>query len=62
MIAELDGPAVALADVERLRMQQYHAWHAAEPTCCGASAAPQTQGARMTPRSTSQSTLLRFAT
>jgi RNA polymerase sigma-70 factor (ECF subfamily) len=29
VIAELDGPAVALADVERLSMQQYHAWHAA---------------------------------
>ena len=28
VIAELDGPAVALADVERLSMQQYHAWHA----------------------------------
>ena len=28
VIAELDGPAVALADVERLNMQQYHAWHA----------------------------------
>jgi RNA polymerase sigma-70 factor (ECF subfamily) len=28
VIAELDGPAVALADVERLSMQRYHAWHA----------------------------------
>jgi RNA polymerase sigma-70 factor, ECF subfamily len=28
VIAELDGPAVALADVERLNMQQYHAWQA----------------------------------
>jgi RNA polymerase sigma-70 factor (ECF subfamily) len=28
VIAELDGPAVALADIERLSMQQYHAWHA----------------------------------
>ena len=28
VIAELDGPAVALADVERLGLQQYHAWYA----------------------------------
>jgi RNA polymerase sigma-70 factor (ECF subfamily) len=28
VIAELDGPAVALADVERLSLQQYHSWHA----------------------------------
>jgi RNA polymerase sigma-70 factor (ECF subfamily) len=27
--AELDGPSVALADVDRLEMQDYHAWHAA---------------------------------
>lgn len=27
--AELDGPAVALADLDRLDMQDYHAWHAA---------------------------------
>jgi RNA polymerase sigma-70 factor (ECF subfamily) len=27
--AELDGPAVALADVERLALSGYHAWHAA---------------------------------
>jgi RNA polymerase sigma-70 factor (ECF subfamily) len=29
VIAELDGPAVALADIERLCLQKYHAWHAA---------------------------------
>lgn len=29
VIAELDGPAVALADLDRLDLQQYHAWHAA---------------------------------
>jgi RNA polymerase sigma-70 factor (ECF subfamily) len=27
-IAELDGPAVGLAEVERLRLTGYHAWHA----------------------------------
>lgn len=27
--AELDGPAVALAELDRLDMQHYHAWHAA---------------------------------
>jgi RNA polymerase sigma-70 factor (ECF subfamily) len=27
--AELDGPAVALAELDRLDMQDYHAWHAA---------------------------------
>ena len=27
--AELDGPEVALADLDRLDMQNYHAWHAA---------------------------------
>jgi RNA polymerase sigma-70 factor (ECF subfamily) len=27
--AELDGPAVALADIDRLDMPDYHAWHAA---------------------------------
>jgi RNA polymerase sigma-70 factor (ECF subfamily) len=27
--AELDGPAVALAEIERLDMRDYHAWHAA---------------------------------
>lgn len=26
--AELDGPAVALAEVERLALEDYHAWHA----------------------------------
>jgi RNA polymerase sigma-70 factor (ECF subfamily) len=26
--AELDGPAVALAEIERLDMRDYHAWHA----------------------------------
>ena len=29
VVAELDGPAVALADLDRLELQQYHAWHAA---------------------------------
>ncbi|MGH2835090.1 MAG: RNA polymerase sigma factor [Solirubrobacteraceae bacterium] len=29
VMAELDGPAVALADLDRLDMQAYHAWHAA---------------------------------
>jgi RNA polymerase sigma-70 factor (ECF subfamily) len=28
VIAELDGPAVALAAVDRLDMHEYHAWHA----------------------------------
>jgi RNA polymerase sigma-70 factor (ECF subfamily) len=28
VIAELDGAAVALADVERLELTEYHAWHA----------------------------------
>ena len=27
--AELDGPAVALADLDRLELRDYHAWHAA---------------------------------
>lgn len=27
--AELDGPAVALAELDRLEMRDYHAWHAA---------------------------------
>jgi RNA polymerase sigma-70 factor (ECF subfamily) len=27
--AELDGPAVALAELDRLELQDYHAWHAA---------------------------------
>jgi RNA polymerase sigma-70 factor (ECF subfamily) len=27
--AELDGPAVALADLDRLELDEYHAWHAA---------------------------------
>jgi RNA polymerase sigma-70 factor (ECF subfamily) len=27
-IAELDGPAVALAEVDRLQLTTYHAWHA----------------------------------
>ncbi len=27
-VAELDGPAVALADVDRLPLAGYHAWHA----------------------------------
>jgi RNA polymerase sigma-70 factor (ECF subfamily) len=27
--AELDGPGVALADLDRLQMRDYHAWHAA---------------------------------
>ena len=27
-IAELDGPAVGLAEVERLDLAGYHAWHA----------------------------------
>jgi RNA polymerase sigma-70 factor (ECF subfamily) len=27
--AELDGPAVALADIDRLKLDRYHAWHAA---------------------------------
>jgi RNA polymerase sigma-70 factor (ECF subfamily) len=27
--AELDGPAVALADLDRLQLEDYHAWHAA---------------------------------
>jgi RNA polymerase sigma-70 factor (ECF subfamily) len=27
-IAELDGPAVALAEVDRLPLETYHAWHA----------------------------------
>ena len=27
--AELDGPAVALADLDRLELGEYHAWHAA---------------------------------
>jgi len=27
--AELDGPAVALADLDRLELDDYHAWHAA---------------------------------
>lgn len=29
VIAELDGPAVALADLDRLELERYHAWHAA---------------------------------
>ena len=28
VVAELDGPAVALAEVDRLELQDYHAWHA----------------------------------
>ncbi|HEX3615617.1 MAG TPA: sigma-70 family RNA polymerase sigma factor [Solirubrobacteraceae bacterium] len=27
--AELDGPVVALADIDRLELEDYHAWHAA---------------------------------
>ena len=27
-VAELDGPAVALAEVDRLDLASYHAWHA----------------------------------
>jgi RNA polymerase sigma-70 factor (ECF subfamily) len=27
-VAELDGPAVALADVDRLALDGYHLWHA----------------------------------
>jgi RNA polymerase sigma-70 factor, ECF subfamily len=27
-VAELDGPTVALAEVDRLRLTGYHAWHA----------------------------------
>jgi RNA polymerase sigma-70 factor (ECF subfamily) len=27
-VAELDGPAVALAEVDRLALENYHAWHA----------------------------------
>ena len=27
-VAELDGPAVALAEVDRLDLTGYHAWHA----------------------------------
>ena len=27
-VAELDGPEVALADVDRLALTSYHAWHA----------------------------------
>jgi RNA polymerase sigma-70 factor (ECF subfamily) len=27
-VAELDGPAVALAEVDRLPLESYHPWHA----------------------------------
>ncbi|MDE3132312.1 MAG: RNA polymerase sigma factor [Acidobacteriota bacterium] len=29
VIAELDGPEVALAEIDRLQLRDYHAWHAA---------------------------------
>ena len=44
-IAELDGPQVALAAVDRLeQLAGYHACHATRATCCGGLAASRTRG------------------
>ena len=57
-VAELDGPDVALAEIDRLSetLDGYHAYHARAPTSCGGSGEATNRGRRTTEPSNSPAT------